>query len=346
MRHGNKIIETTDNYCIHKGNIFNMMDGQICSVTNSGYILPGHTTPPVAVLILSFKPKSKTDLSGILLCVPIYDSGNPSHDAYLNQFITQSDPSDKNVNAPTLESIFYSQGDITQTSFAYTTCFETIDKNVTNSKSLYVVVFPNGIHVTQAGFQTLKTNIVKNESFPPYMVPIDIRDAESTFRSYRFDKSTKVPTITSTDGIIYSTPISSCTDDFKYRFEYFTYPPKLSPKKVDTDKCQYSTKQYKCVPFKQLQDSNKCIIQNGETLQDYIDRQKSTDAKSTDAKSTDANSINANSINVKSIDTNSIPDVSSSVTTAQIEIIVGNVIGIILVTGLFLKLGSWISKHY
>ena len=157
--HGNKIIETTDNYCRHKGNIFNMIDGQICSVTNSGYILPGQTTSPVAELILSFKPKSKTELSGILLCIPIYDSGNPSHDAYINQFITPSDPSDKNVNAPTLESIFY--GDTTQTSFAYTTCFETIDKNITTSKSLYVIVFPNGIHVTQAGFQTLKTNIVK-----------------------------------------------------------------------------------------------------------------------------------------------------------------------------------------
>ena len=198
---GNKIQESTDNFCRHKGDIFNMVDGQICSVTNKGYILPDQITPPVAELILSFKPKSKSELSGILLCIPIYESVTPRNDAYLNQFITPSDPSDKNVKAPTLESIFYPQDDITQVSLAYTTCFETIDKNITNSKSLYVIVFPNGIHLTHAGFQTLQTTIGNNGTLPPYMIPVDIRNAESTFRSFKFDNGNKIPTRTSTDGI-------------------------------------------------------------------------------------------------------------------------------------------------
>jgi hypothetical protein len=320
----NKILESTDNFCRYKGDRFNLVDVQICSVTNKGYILPTTRIDPVAELIIAFKPNSKTTLSGILLCVPIYDSGNPSHDAYLNQFITPSDPSDKNVNAPTLESIFYS-GD-TQTSFAYTTCFET-----TTSNSLYIFVFPNGIHLTQSGFQTLKTMVAGNETFPPYMIPVDIRNAEPTVRSFTFDKNgNKIPTITSKDGIIYSTPISSCTDDFKYRFEYFTDAPKLSSsKKASTDQCEYSTTQYKCVPLKQLKDPNICL-NKGETLQHYIDKQNKS-------IKTDTNVSNVSDPNVSN---------SNSVTTVQIENIIGDVLGVILVTGIFLKLGHWISKHY
>ena len=102
---GNRIDESTDNRCTYKGDVFNLVDVQICSVTNKGYTLPGQTNEPVAELVISFKPKDPSpkgtsiDLSGILLCIPIYDSGNPSHAEYLNQFIQETNPDEK-TNIP------------------------------------------------------------------------------------------------------------------------------------------------------------------------------------------------------------------------------------------------------
>ena len=94
---GNRIDESTENTCSYKGQRFSLVDVQFCSVINKGYILPGQTNEPVAELVLSFSAnKSAQDLSalsGILLCVPIYDSGNLSHADYLNQLIDPSVPS-------------------------------------------------------------------------------------------------------------------------------------------------------------------------------------------------------------------------------------------------------------
>ena len=94
---GNRIDESTENTCTFKGQRFSLVDVQICSVTNKGYRLPGSTTPPAAELIISFSAnKAAQDLSalsGILICVPIYDSGNQSHAEYLYQLIDPSVPS-------------------------------------------------------------------------------------------------------------------------------------------------------------------------------------------------------------------------------------------------------------
>ena len=73
---GNRIDESTENTCTYKGKRFSLVDVQICSVTNKGYILPGETNKPVAELIISFSANNSANdlssLSGILLCVPIY----------------------------------------------------------------------------------------------------------------------------------------------------------------------------------------------------------------------------------------------------------------------------------
>ena len=69
----------------------------------------------------------------------------------------QKNKDDKKTGVPNLETIFYGwDGDTTQTSIAYKTCFESIDSsNLPTSRSIYVVIFPNGITLTQSGFQQL-----------------------------------------------------------------------------------------------------------------------------------------------------------------------------------------------
>lgn len=374
---GNRIDESTENTCTFKGKRFSLVDVQICSVTNKGYTLPGQTDKPVAELIISFsannQPLELADLSGILLCVPIYDTGAPTHGAYLNQLISTDVPqcdyttisgadytggdyqqipnttlsgcikaacADPNCLAftyyngtcymknsippirkgldpsfitgtvnhnvlnpnatcpvpncpipkcngqhggnqlndateskvPNLQRIFYAwPTDTSQHSLAYKTCFETMDANNNpTSRSLYVVVFPNGIHLTPTAFQTLLLQL--NTNLPSYQVPPAIRGGDSTLRSFTFDDDgNKVPNIISQDGITYSTPISSCTDEFRHRFEYFTQPPRLPASvsaKFNTEKCPYyKTTEYKCVPFNQLKDlSGAYVIPGNKTL--------------------------------------------------------------------------------
>jgi hypothetical protein len=419
---GNRIDESTENTCTYKGKRFTLVDVQICSVTNKGYILPGQTSRPVAELIISFSANNRagdlSDLSGILLCLPIYDSGNLQYSEYLNQLIEPSIPSCKYTNiigsdytggdyrqinsnltscvkaccgdvnclaytyyngtcylknsvpnlrkindkrmitgtvnhnvsndggqssqcavpqqpkdkkkqgVPTLQSLFYSWGgDTGQSSIAYKTCFETIDRNNNpSSKSLYVVVFPTGINLTQAGFQQLLIQL--NVSLSPYMIPPAIRGADSTLRSYRFnDSGGKVPTITSEQGIIYSTPLSSCTDEFRNRFEYFTLPPRLPVSvsgKFNTEQCPYyKTTEYKCMPFNQLKDlSGAYVIPGNKTLDTILYEQQQAKLKAGEADKK-----------------------SEGLTTVQIEAIVGGTAGVAIAAILALKIGSWISNH-
>jgi hypothetical protein len=418
---GNRIDESTENTCTYKGKRFNLIDVQICSVTNKGYILPGNTNQPVAELILSFATSGSSDLanlSGILLCIPIYDSGNPNHNEYLKQLIDPNIPScnythnigteytdtkyknipdstlssciktccddvnclsytyktgtcylnnsisalnknadkssisgtvnhnelnknitssscsiktnntDKKAIVPTLETIFYSsQNDTTQTSIAYKSCFETIDENNSPiSRSLYIVVFPNGIHLTQADYQQLLLQM--NGTLQSYMIPPVIRGGDSTLRSYRFDDNgNKVPTILSQDGIIYATPISSCTDEFKNRFEYFTLPPRLPSltSKLNNEQCPYyKTTQYKCVPFNQLRDlSGQYVIPGNKTLDTILYEQQKAQLQNKD-------------LNIET---------KNGLTTEQVETIIASVAGLAIASILFLKIGSWISNH-
>lgn len=440
---GNRIDESTENTCTYKGTRFSLVDVQICQVTNKGYTLPGQTSPPVAELILSFSANTAatdlTTLSGILLCVPIFDSGNQSHSDYLNQLINPSTPacnytnevgaeysgpdyqqipnssltscvqsccgdtnclaytfnlgtchlkntipsiskngntsyvsgtinrnttqtkstscpvpncripnckgqhsnngsksqSSSTASVPTLESIFYEwEGDTSQTSFAYKTCFESINNDNPTSRSLYIVVFPNGIHITQAGYQQLLLQL--NGTLQLYMVPPAIRGGESTLRSYKYnDDGNKVATITSQDGIIYATPLSSCTDEFKNRFEYFTLPPRL-PTNVsgsfNSKSSYYKTTQYKCVPFNQLKDlSGQYVIPGNKTLDTILYEQQQEKEKEKEQD------ISGGSGNGKGI--------SSLISTEEIETIIASVAGIAVAAIIALKVGSWISNH-
>lgn len=382
---GNRIDESTGNSVTYKGKTFLLSDIQICSVIHNTYRLPGQTQSPVAEMILSFyastTPMYNTEISGILLCVPIYNSGNPSHNEYLDQLIdpdsiacnyinesgaeyegtsykTLNDSSlvkcvkaccddtnclaytfksgtcylkntippinknressiisgkinrnapfkpkcesdkkreDKNGSSaivPNLETIFYeTNNDRSQTSFAYKTCFETVNtNNQLQYKSIYVFVFPNGIHLTQQNFENLSLRM--NNTLKDYELPPAIKGPEPTLYTYKMNDGNKIINTISTNGNLYRTSISTCTDEFKNRFEYFTNPPLLlsstksnsfklgnSPNLLrNLDQCNYyKTTQYKCVPFDQLRDlSGEYVIPGDATMDDIIKKQKQT----------------------------------------------------------------------
>ena len=348
---GNTIDESNGNTCTYRANRFTMVDVQITSVIHKGYNLPGKIEEPVAELVLSYHANtSASGLAGILICVPIYDSGSSRHDAYLNQLIDDSlaacnytkqsgyqftassqdtvignatwnscvktccnDPSclaymygngqctmtasdasivqgsgqyttgkidranpktcsgstkTKTSLVPTLESIFYeNDSDNTQTSIGYKTCFETIDsRKQRSSHSLYVVVFPNGIHMTSPNYQQLLMQL--GQKLIPYQLHASIRGGDATV----------LPTSTSEKGYLYLSQLSTCTEDFKHRFEYFTEPPKRSnqARKVEGFTNQSpptcsTIPNYKCVPLSQLSDPNSHIsLNNCNTLKQTI----------------------------------------------------------------------------
>jgi hypothetical protein len=435
---GNRIDESTENTCTYRGQRFSLVDVQICSPVSKGYTLPGQTNEPVAELMLSFSSNKAIEdlstLSGIIMCIPIYDSGVPRHADYINQLIDtdipscnythlvgseytggdynnipnlslasciknccddvnclaytfsngtcymknsipavkktgdksiisgtvnhnvknknsypvqncptsncnkKNDKNDKNnkkqSGVPNLETIFYAfDNDVTQTSLAYKTCFETIDSNnLPSSRSLYVVVFPNGITLTQSGFQQLLIQL--NGNLPTYMIPPAIRGGDSTLRSFKFDdEGNKIPTLLSQDGIIYSTPLSSCTDEFRHRFEFFSLPPRLpitsSNTKWNTEQCPYyKTSQYKCVPFNQLTDlgnlpDGSYVIPGNKTLDTILAERQQLQKGQT---------------------LNSVQTSDNTLTTDQIETIIAGVIGGGIALSLLIWAGTWISK--
>jgi hypothetical protein len=268
---GNRIDEPSqENTCRYQHKKFTLVDVQIVSAIHSGYNLPGHTETPKAELILSFSANSAaaslSDLSGLLLCLPIYQTSVSSHDAYLNQIIL-NDPTVAII--PTLDTLFYSSNtDKSQSSFAYRTCFETLDdRKEAHSHSLAIIVFPNGIHVSAGTYQQLFSLL--GQSLSTYQIPPGIRGGESTVRAYTVnDDGKKIPTKLDSSGIIYTSPLSTCSDDFKNRFEYFTLSPQLtsSSAKIASLKMKNCSegfedanstlKGYKCVPFSQLRDSD------------------------------------------------------------------------------------------
>jgi hypothetical protein len=388
---GNMILDSTDtstNTCTYKGNVYDMADVQICSVMNKGYQYTGDTGQPVAELIITFAPKQNLAgtkvMDGILLCVPIYDSGMPNHNEYLTQLIDPNMPACNYTNnpgtkytegtykqgdnsslvncvksccddpncisynfnggkcslnnmvsasttagetdssgtinrgapanntggnrsaiTPTLQTIFYNSNtlqDTSQKSLAYVTTFDTVNGNnqIVSTKTLFIVVFPVGIHMAAAAYQQLILQMRSKDpsitnALRPYYVPLRVRNYESTVKSFNVDSTgNKVPTTTSNKGEISVVQISNCDDQFKNRFEWFTKPPLVltkttSTKTFNSEKCPYyKTSQYKCVPFDQLHDlsgnaadpQDAYVIPGNANLQDMLNKKQPSNAAS------------------------------------------------------------------
>lgn len=278
---GNRIDETTDNICRYKSDKFTLSDVQITELIHEGYKLPGNTSNGVAELIISFKNNtpnpsdSSTYLTGILLCFPIYESNVEEHSKYITQLLTNNQNETNKVS--NLEALIYdSKNDKSQVSLAYKTCFETSNSINTikgiNSHTMYVIVFPNGIYLNSQNFQKLRNKIKDNDNLlPKYNIPSGFRQAEDTVKSYKINEDgDKIPLVLSNKGVIYTNQIDCFTEDFKNRFEYFLYPPRIPTSSgVDSlDKCPYyKTTQYKCVPLNQLTDlSGNYVIPGNKTL--------------------------------------------------------------------------------
>ena len=242
-----------------------------------------------------------------------------------------TDSGKNKAGTPNLETIFYGwKGDTTQTSIAYQTCFETIDTaNTQTSRSLYIVIFPNGITITSSGFQQILLQMsLQDNKLPEYSVPAAITGGDSTLKSYKFNnEGNKVPTIISTNGNIYSTTLSSCTDDFKHRFEYFTLPPRTSSSSLtnnwNSEQCPYyKTSQYKCMPLNQSNDlSGNLVVPGNKTLETVL---------------SERNQAQTNATNYSS---------SQALSTEDMEGIVAVVAGVAIAAIVFLKIGDWISKQ-
>lgn len=293
------------NTCKYGTTQCSLVDVQISKPVHTGYNLPGNTDTPVAELILSFKtdsePSSRNDISGVLMCLPIFESGSPSHSEYLTQIFEQDATK---PNTASLESLFYSSDtDASQTSFGYRTCFETqSSEGHIGSYSLFVNIYPHGIQLSSASQR------IRSSSLSTYQLPPGLRGGDATVRSYTVDDNgEKVVTRINSNGELYTTPLSSCSDSFKNgRFEYFTSPPrriglKFSQKTATANTCP-TIGQYKCMPFDQLRDENGnyAKVEDGTCLKDIINTTPSTNP---------SNSSN------------------TSYSTAEIEGIVGGVLG-------------------
>jgi len=302
---GNRIDDTSNGTCTYNMNKFSLVDIQIVSSIHTGYNLPGHNESPQAELILSFSanssPSSVSQLSGLLICLPIYESNSTSHDIYIDQMV-QNDATTASIAS--LESIFYSSGtDTSQTSFGYKTCFETQDaEGHVGSNSLFVNVYPNGIHLAAGVYQSLFSML--GQALFTYQLPPGLRGGDATVRNYTIDNDgNKVATQIDGSGVIYTSPLSTCTDDFKNRFEYFSVPPQRVTSKTGS-KIQKTAggtcptvSQYKCVPFDQLRDNQGGYVQvsDGTCLNDIIQQGKpipsSTDVSSNTNKAEQGYSV-------------------------------------------------------
>jgi hypothetical protein len=267
------------NVCTVKGNKGELIGIQICKKTHTGYQLPGNTRQPLAELILSFYVRTRAAGSavyhGILLCLPIYEAipSQQHHHEYLTAVMTGSMTADA-ATLPSLSSLFYSsERDNSQVSLSYKTCVEVQDgARRFSTRSLAVFVFPHGIHIASNVLQPF----LAEQTLHSFRLPSLIRDGKATASNYHFNEGVKEITDTSSDGVLYTTSMNSCNDEFKSRIQYFTRPPPIpsvSPSSVT--KKALTTSQYKCVPFDKLQHvSAGDIVDTGVPLKRVIDTQE------------------------------------------------------------------------
>ena len=201
----------------------------------------------------------------------------------------------------------------------YRTCFETSDtQGNIESSSIYVLVFPHGVHLASASYHMPKKSLVT------YQLPSGLRGNNATVRTYTIDDDgNKNVTQIDHNGVLYTIPISTCSDEFKNgRFEYFTFPPKLSSRNLTTKKVTEGVdatcptiKQYTCRPFDQLRDENGNYtkVSDGTCLKDIINERTTSSSYSSSSSSPSL-----------SLSTPNAP--SNELSVAEIEGIVGGVI--------------------
>ncbi len=323
---GNQIDDITGHTCSYKGKFYQLTSIQICELTHTGYQLPGESGRPTSELILSFSPKSggnleDVSLRGILMCFPMYSKSTTKHGRYVKQLMSDTQSTD----VVTLENLFKETADDkSQTSLAYTTCFETENKNgQMTSHGLYVIVFPNGISVESSFLERLYSRV---GTLKKYQAPTAIRGTDPTLLTYIMANGKKIKSMLSPEGYLYQTSIETASSNFTNRFEYFKVPP-LS--RSTASKRVYKTTQYKCVPFDQLRNletpndiKNSYVIPDGISMSSLLEEQKKVreDQKKGDVQTT-------------------------TLSTGQIETIIGASVGAMVVGVLVLYFSSRLSSN-
>lgn len=277
---GNQIEDSFENTVLYKGTRYGMASTvQICVPLHTGYPIP-NTSSPVAEMIISFSNNTTSGSypSGILLCIPIYESSVESHSAYIQQLIMD------NPIVASIQTVFFEgTTDKSQTSLGYQTCIEAVTENLEAESgiqtfNLFVLVFTNGITINSTNFQLLLSKISgKNKLIPSFMLPPALRGGFPTVSSYKYDSDgNKINPVLSSSGMLYTTQVSTGSNDFSDRFEAFP-ALKLSAngKTVFNNSCPYyKSTQYKCVPFDRLKNmKGEYVIPEGATLSTILTSQ-------------------------------------------------------------------------
>jgi hypothetical protein len=270
----NNINEGADNTLLYRGTRYQLIGGvQICKPSHTGYGLPGQPEVPSLEIILTYVNYRVVGNypSGIIVIVPIYNSSNNLHGAYLNQFIDSA-----NNPAASLQTIFFeNKDDNTSLSFAYNTCIDNVAPNSnTNNTIVRCYYFSNGIRLTGQYFQELMRMLTQqgNTDVPMYAIPPALRDNNaSTVTEYKFVNGEKQVTAKSADGHIYTSQLSIASNEFKSQFQFFKKPISLTSSSFQKTCPYYATSKYKCVPFNSLNDlSGNIVIPGGRTLEDIL----------------------------------------------------------------------------
>jgi hypothetical protein len=136
--------------------------------------------------------------------------------------------------------------------------YGTGDDNITSSNTIYVSVFPNGIHLPAKVWSLLYAKM--NNTLIDYRMPDDMRKSMRTVELYTITKE-GTRTILSTEGVINSsTPFTGCSNTMQYSIDKCVNPPMKSITTSSTlSDCPNSipTTQYKCAPFNQMTDLDK-----------------------------------------------------------------------------------------
>jgi hypothetical protein len=293
------ISDTAGNSCIINNKTYTVIDIQICQPVHTGYTLPGVSEMPSAEMIVCCSGTG--EIEGALMCVPIFNTGAIKNDSYVSQVIHQPNV----TTIATLDTVFTNQP-----SFRYHTCFETIAAdNTPSTHSVYVHVFPNGIHLSNSDYTLLTKG-----TLPRFQIPATIRNGEPTVQTYTFTHGVKSSTQNSTNGFVYTVPISTSDEAFIHKFDYFLKGP-VPVKGTSTSSSTLKTPdQYKCIPF----DQNKNLIEQSGTI--YVTPGKTnTTLQQLIAPPSDSSSTDIGGLSIKEIET----IIGASVVGIVVAIVVG-----------------------
>jgi hypothetical protein len=250
---------------------------QICKPTHSGYSLPGATAtrPPEMELVLTYTNMNAGGSypTGILVILPIYVSeySVSYHANYLLQFLGDAYP------VSTLQTLFTTGNeiDINMKALSYMSGIDIVESNNKANKTyIRCFYFTKGIEIAPREYAQLKSLMTSNGtvSIPDFHLPYSLRyNSGKTVLEYTIRDGIKFPTNMSDAGLISRMQLSTASQEFRTKFQYFMKPILITTKDGGTTCPYYPTSKYKCVPFNALRDlSGNQVIPGGVTLDSVI----------------------------------------------------------------------------